>query len=87
MIVRDWTHYMRLRLAEAIALEVPPGVGGWPAAWEIVEEPSQRFLTSLHWLERGIGDPKEAVRMGQEVLEAWRKATRMWRAAQEVFRP
>ncbi len=73
---------MIARLAAAITREAPAGIGAWPTAWEMVDEPSRLFLEELLRVEQGKGDAQVAVRLGQDVLAAWRRAAMKWRAAE-----
>lgn len=70
-------------VAERVAEVAPAGLGHWPPAWEIVEEPSHVFLDALAtWVETGSAeDQGEASRAGGRVVAAWREAARRWEEA------
>jgi hypothetical protein len=76
------------RLSEAVRRAVPPGIGHWPPAWEVVEAPSAAFLDALRaWEAAGDGAPnerelREAIdHAARRALAAWREAARRWEAA------
>ena len=63
----------------------PAGLGCWQTAWQIVEEPSNRFLDALNSWERS-GSAEDERRMYAEadaVLAAWREAARQWSAQRQ----
>lgn len=74
-----WCEMLVLRLNRAIAGQAPPGLGAWPTAWGITEAPMAALVDELDLIERGQGDPAEAVRLGEEVLAAWTRAAAEWR--------
>lgn len=65
----------RVSAAVAKVCAPVPGIGGWDRAWEIVEEPSRRFLQYLRTYTTG-GDMarKRAENAGNEVVKAWKRA-------------
>lgn len=76
------------RLSDAIRRAVPPGLGHWPRAWEIVEAPSVAFLDALGaWEHAGDGSAKEAELRAaiddaaRRTLRAWKEAARQWEAS------
>lgn len=64
------------RLTEDVARVVPPGVGYRPDAWEVVEEPSRRFLDLLNAWE-STGDPA----LRAEIREAYDSVVEAWQVA------
>jgi len=78
-------------LAERVREVAPPGLGRWGPAWELVEEPSTRFLDALSaWEASGAEADKERVRLAAGgVVAAWREAARQYEAerARDASRP
>jgi hypothetical protein len=79
---------MAARLSEAIRRAVPPGLGRWPGAWEIVADPSEAFIDALDaWERAGDGAPNErelaaAIEdAARATLRAWKEAARRWEEA------
>lgn len=62
------------RLVDTIGREAPHGIGRWPRAWEMVEEPSRIFLAETEALELGIGDREKVIEAGVLVRAAWKAA-------------
>jgi|GEM_PF-5871971 len=84
---RERARIMAGRLTEAIRRAVPPGVGHWPGAWEIVEAPSVAFLDALAaWEHAGDGSPNESELLeaiddgARRTLRVWKEAAKRWEA-------
>lgn len=71
---------MLRKLADYVNRTAPPGLGHWPRAWEMVEEPSGRFLDAVHEWEV-TGDPElvPAINVAIKAAgRAWAEAARLW---------
>ena len=68
-------------IARYIGEQVSPGLGGWPEAWEIVDDASRAFDDAVRrWVEHGhAGGYQEAERAGVQLVEAWRRADQLYR--------
>jgi hypothetical protein len=68
------------RLAKAVAMVAPAGLGYWPRAWELVEEPSRQFLDALdEWVCGGTADARAELQMAADaVVAAWFSAAAEW---------
>ena len=67
-------------LSEHVREVSTPGLGTWASAWELVAEPSDRFMDALHeWQTSGASDDLETVQEEAEALVgAWREANRRY---------
>jgi hypothetical protein len=70
-------------LSRQVSYVAPPGLGHWEPAWEIVEEPSCRFLEVLdNWVQTGDDETKHGAKINAgKVLDAWREASQRYREA------
>lgn len=68
------------RVTQEVASVAPKGLGRWPEAWRIVEEPSTRFLDRLaEWEHADTADTRRRLHAAAvEVVEAWRRAAEAW---------
>lgn len=70
------------QLAHYVAGIAPPGIGAWPRAWEIVEQPSRQFLALLPTLgDGGELARKRLDKAGNAVAAAWKQAAQEYREA------
>lgn len=85
---RAWSDDLCHRLHAGIAQQSPPGLGPWPKAWEIVEEPSKRLLDLLGDWERtgNEADQRAAIVAAEDVALAWERAAFAWQAARTPSR-
>lgn len=81
MTDREWGEHLCQRLVAAIGREVPPEVWRWDRAQRMVEEAEGALDEEIRRLNRGHGDRQRAIRLGLEVLAAWRAAVQEWRRA------
>ena len=68
------------QLATDVAAIAPPGIGGWPAAWDIVDAPSAELMVALTaWEATGRDEDRARVREWyNRVLAAWQEAARQY---------
>ena len=59
----------------------PKGVGHWDQAWEIVSEPSDRFLDALSaWEASNTPQTREELQAAaNDFVRSWRSAAERWR--------
>lgn len=69
------------KLARRIAEVTPAGLGTWDEAWEIVADPSNRFLDALSaFLESDTRETRRVIQeVADELVRAWRRAGQAWR--------
>lgn len=68
------------QLATDVAAIAPPGIGHWPAAWDIVDAPSAELMVALTaWEATGLEEDRARVRVWYDrVLAAWKEAARSY---------
>ncbi len=68
-------------VSERIKEVTTPGLGASAPTWELVAEPSDRFMDALYeWETSGASDDLESVKREAEALVgAWREADRVYR--------
>ena len=68
-------------VSERIKEVTTPRLGGWNPTWELVAEPSDRFMDTLYeWENSGLPEDLEAVEQaGVDLVAAWREADRLYR--------
>ena len=73
---REKARRIAWEVSERIAAATSPGLGHWPPTWELVAEPSDRFMDALYaWEGSGLPADLEAVQREVEaLLDAWRGA-------------
>ena len=64
------------KLAEAVAIIAPRGIGRWDRCWEVVDAPGGEFMTALSSWER---DPSDVTM--QRVSDAYDAVMAAWRIA------
>jgi len=64
------------KLAEAVAIITPEGIGRWDRCWEVVDAPGGEFMTALSSWER---DPSDVTM--QRVSDAYDAVMAAWRIA------
>ena len=64
------------KLAEAVAILAPKGIGHWDRCWKVVDGPSAEFMLALiSWERSPSDDAAMAVSSAYDnVLGAWRQA-------------
>lgn len=88
------TREERLEFARGICRKItdhineisPPGLGFWQWTWELVEEPSSRFLEALDvWVQDDTPDARDAVKSWASTLVVtWAEAVEAFRAEGRV---
>ena len=70
-------------VSERIREVTTPGLGQWEPTWELVAEPSDRFMDALYaWEGSGLPADLEAVQREVEaLLGAWRVADAKYRVS------
>jgi hypothetical protein len=64
------------KLAEAVAIITPEGIGRWDRCWEVVDAPGGEFMTALSSWER---DPSDVTM--QRVSDAYDAVMEAWHVA------
>ena len=64
------------KLAEAVAIIAPRGIGRWDRCWEVVDAPGGEFMTALSSWER---DPSDVTM--QRVSDAYDAVMEAWHVA------
>ena len=70
-------------VSERVKEVTTPGLGRWKPAWELVADPSDRFMDALfEWERSGSTEDLEAMQVKAEALiAAWREADRAFRTS------
>lgn len=81
--MNDGSRTLCRRLNDRIREVAPEGLGRWPAAWELVEDPSDVFLDRLREWKRS-DTPATRARLNEAataLVDAWKRAAQKWEAA------
>ena len=81
---RERARRIAFAVSERVAEASTPGLGHWDLTWELVAEPSDRFLDALYeWERSGERDDLDTVQSEAETLVlAWQTADAKFQVSQ-----
>ena len=83
MTRRDKARIVAERVAARIREVTPVGLGHWEPVWELVAEPSDRFMDALAEWQTG-DSPSTRSKLeaaSADLIETWAEAARQWKEA------